>query len=316
MKTQRIVWGLILVFIGGILLLENFNVIDFHWRAVFHLWPLVLIVIGANMIINRSNQVAGAIAGIAITVAALCFVGYQGMYGHYESSRFIDWNYRHDGDDDKPEPTGAWKKNNFSEPYLDTIKIATLEISGGATTYTIKDSSANLIDIDVKHRDSGYSLNRVSSDSSVVLKFDMKSGKKHFNFGDDDETAANLKLNSRPLWNINLEMGAGESNFDLSKFRVASLHMEGGAASFKTKLGMPEAITNVTAKTGVAEVKLSVPKEAACQIKVASGMSSRDFDGFDKQADGTYATPNFKTSAKKIVIYLKGGLSDFEVTRY
>ncbi|MDF3076748.1 MAG: hypothetical protein K0S09_637 [Sphingobacteriaceae bacterium] len=317
MKTEKIVWGLILVFIGGILLLQNFNVIDFHWRAVVHLWPLILIIVGANMIINRSAHRAGAFAGIAITVACLCFIAYQGVYGQYEPYRWMHFRYNNDDNDNDDRTTSAnWKKNSFSEPYLSTMKNARLEISGGATTYKIQDSSSNLIDINVKHRDSGYSLNQSTSDSSVVLKFDMKSGKKKLNFSDSDETAANMKLNANPVWDINLEMGAGECDFDLSKFKVSGVRLEGGAASFKIKLGMPQTVTNVTAETGVAEVKIAVPKEAACQIKVDSGLSSKDFNGFEKQEDGSYSTSNFKTSSQKIIISLEGGLSDFNVSRY
>lgn len=318
MKIEKIVWGLILLFIGGILLLENFGVFHFYWSSVWHLWPLILIVIGANMIVNRTNTRAGGIAGIVITLLVLGFVAYQGINGQYRSRPWFSYQYKNDNDTGSTDYSASdtWKTNVFTEPYAPNIKQAQLDITGGATTYTIKDSSANLIDIDVRHRNSGYTLTKTSSDSLEILKFSMRSGKNRFSFGGLDETEAKLKLSSKPVWNINVEMGAGESDFDLSGFKIDNLKLKGGAASFKVKLGMPQGITKVNTETGVAEVKISVPKDAACQIKVETGMSSKDFNGFTKQADGTYTSSNFNSTDKQIIIFLKGGLSDFEVSRY
>ena len=56
MKTDKIFWGIFLVFIGGIFLLENFDIIDFSWRYIWHFWPVVLILIGVNLLFKNSNS--------------------------------------------------------------------------------------------------------------------------------------------------------------------------------------------------------------------------------------------------------------------
>ncbi|MGQ9801141.1 MAG: LiaF transmembrane domain-containing protein [Candidatus Saccharicenans sp.] len=43
---ENLIWGLILVIIGAIFLLENIGYDA--WRAVFKLWPLILIFWGAS----------------------------------------------------------------------------------------------------------------------------------------------------------------------------------------------------------------------------------------------------------------------------
>ena len=127
---------------------------------------------------------------------------------------------------------------------------------------------------------------------------------------------AELSLNILPVWDINLKIGAGEVKFDLSSFKVKNINFEGGAASVEAKIGTMQDTAQVAVKTGAAEVKLLVPKSSGCKINVSSGLSSNSFEGFTKQGDGSYTTPNFMSASKKIIINFKGGLSDYSVKQY
>jgi len=79
MKTERIIWGIVLLFLGGILLLQNFNVINFEWSVIWRFWPVILILIGANMLFSNSSSVAGGVVSVLITVVVLGFIGYKGI---------------------------------------------------------------------------------------------------------------------------------------------------------------------------------------------------------------------------------------------
>lgn len=49
-KTGSIFWGIVLIAIGGILLLANFDVLDYD--TVFDFWPIVIVVIGGKLIVD------------------------------------------------------------------------------------------------------------------------------------------------------------------------------------------------------------------------------------------------------------------------
>lgn len=312
MKSEKIVWGLTLVFVGTILLLDNFGVIDFYWRSVWHFWPLILILIGLNMVFAYSKHTsAGKTAVILITCLVLGFIGYMGITRPQEKSGFWSWTYT-DGD----EQGDSMENSRFTEVYTPQIQRAELNIKGGATRYSLKEATTELFEAEVQRSFGQYSLERITRDSAEVLSFKLKGENTNRDFDKLDANEVDMRLNVNPLWNINLELGAGEANFDLSAFKVEHLSIKGGAAAFDVKLGMPVKQTEVEVKAGMAEVKLAVPQNAACQIVVKGGLIAKDFEGFTKQADGSYTTANSKTSAQKIIIYLKGGLSDFEVTRY
>ena len=308
MRTEKIIWGLILVFVGGVLLLQNFGVIDFQWRVIFRFWRVILILIGANLLFSRDDSRAGAIISVLLTLLALGFITYKGITSFDEEP---EWSFRNDREDsDRRQAT-----HTFVEEYNDSIAKAVLNISGGATKYVLKDSTGNLFQADVKKSFGNYSLLKTFSDSTQVLDFKMK-GNSQWELKDNDGNTATLKLNSNPIWDINVEMGAGKADLDLSSFKVNKVSIKGGAASFKIILPEPVKSTTVSVETGVSEIEISIPSSAACKITTESGLSSNDFTGFTKQADGTYTNKNYEGSYNVIVLDLKGGLSKFKVRQY
>ncbi len=317
MKTEKIVWGLLFVFIGSMFLLDNYNVIDFYWRSVWRLWPLIFVVIGANMLFNRQGNKSGPLIAGGITLIALAVVAFQGTRKDIGDSK---WSYRYDTDENNNEDfemgdESFGKGSMFSEPFNATTQRAELNIQGGATTYLLEDSTNNLFDANVKNNGANFGLEKTSRDSMEVLTFKMRGKNKNWKI-DSKGNDVVMKMNSAPVWDINLEMGAGTAEFDLTPFKVQNLNLKGGAASFTVKLPEPQNTMDVNVETGVAEVNIRLPKSVGSRIKVDTGLSSRDFSGFTKQADGTYTTDNYNSAAKKINVNLKGGLSDFNVSRY
>ncbi|HEX8378105.1 MAG TPA: DUF5668 domain-containing protein, partial [Pedobacter sp.] len=73
MKTEKIIWGLILVVLGGILLFENLDIINFNWHVIFRFWPVVLILIGANLVFSRDESQSSKIILIILTLLTIGF---------------------------------------------------------------------------------------------------------------------------------------------------------------------------------------------------------------------------------------------------
>ncbi len=313
MKTEKIIWGLIFIFVGSVFMLDNFDVINFYWGSVWRFWPIIFILIGANMLLSRfADKNTGAIVAASITVLVLVFIGYQG------STPRSDRAWLHfDSDHGKRNKNANWNAvSSFSEPYTGA-KAATLNIQGGATVYELTDTTASLFQADVKEPYGGYTLDKTTLDSVEVLNFRKRDKRgRGFKMDDMETNETRMRLNSAPVWDITVEMGAGETNFNLENFKVRTLRFEGGAASFQAKIGSRLPVTDITVETGVASVEIEVPEASGCRILVDSGLSSKDFDGFIKQSDGAYETSNFNTAVNKVNISLKGGLSSFEVRKY
>src|SRR5690606_24814795 len=135
MRTGNIARGLLLIFIGGMLLLANFNVINFNWHAMAQLWPLLFIIGGANIMLSGRSGIAPA-AAIIITVAALVFAGW---YSTQPGPGSWEWDGRHT---ENFEIHRSQRNSSFTAPYVDTVKRAKLTISGGATIYKLQDTTS------------------------------------------------------------------------------------------------------------------------------------------------------------------------------
>eukprot|EP01132_Coremiostelium_polycephalum_P014542 gene14542-17644_t len=312
MKLDRIMWGIVLLFIGGVLLLENFNVIDFYWRSVWRFWPVFLIIAGVNILFNRQKSQAGNVISIAVLVFLLGFLFYKGQRPPSDRNWFAD-SFKGDleiNDDDSD--VKDVKRLSFSEPFsADSSKNVTLNVSGGGTSFKLEGETDSLIAVGVRKRSGDYSLRKETTDSTQVLTFKMQEKKRKWSINEGGNDVA-FKLNKKPVWNVNMNMGAGEVKFDLSDYKIRAFHFEGGAAAMEVKIGDLLPITDVVVKTGVADINISVPQNSGCRIKTQTGLSAKDFTGFTKMDNGTYETPNYKAAAKKIFITLDGGLSNFE----
>jgi hypothetical protein len=308
MKTSKIVWGMFLIFLGLVLLLDNLDIINFYWGSVSRFWPVVFILIGMNMLMSRLENKKLVAPLVALTTfLVLGVIGYQGLQPSKSSWIIIN-------NDDNDNDTLAYNRANFIEPYQGSERVE-LNLFGAATSFRLSESTTNLFEADVNQRFGKYTLKKSKSDSLEVLNFKMRDDKRIIH-DDWDANKSIIRLNSLPIWDINIEMGAGEVRFDLTPFKVNSLNFKGGAASFEAEIGTKQPLTNVSVEAGLASVKIIVPSESGCKIDVDSGLSSKDFIGFNKMSDGSYETSNYSTAKNKVNIQLEGGLSSFEVIRY
>ena len=320
MKLDRVIWGVVLLFIGGVLLLNNFNIIEFYWSNVWKFWPVFLIIFGINIPFNRNNSQTGNIISLAVVVITLSFLFVKGQ----EKPRGNWWddmknNVEYQDDEDTDRNSSRSGTLNFVEPYLagDADKKTILNISGGGTSFKLDGKTDSLITADVDRKKSNFILKRETADSLNTLTFKMQDKNKRGNwsFGDGGNDVK-FNLNNNPIWEMNFKLGAGEIDFDLADFKVRTLNFDGGAADVDFKIGGLLPITDVNIKTGVADVKIRIPESSGCRIKTKTGLSSKDFEGFKLISEGVYETSNYQSSTRKVFINFDGGLSSFEVKRY
>lgn len=312
MRIDRIIWGVLLLFIGTIFLLENFDIIDFYWSAIWRFWPVLLIILGINFLFNSKNSQTGNIISLGILIVTLSVLFVFGQKEPKTEDK-DDFELNMDVDDDPEIDTNT--RVNFSAPFLstDSTKKTILNLTGGGVSFNLNGNTDSLIFATVEKNKSGFALTKLSTDGLNTLSFKMQKNRSRWSGKSNN---VNLKLNTFPIWEMNLKMGAGEIDFDLSPYKLRTLNFDGGAASVTLKLGSLLPVTDVNVKTGMADINVEVPTEVGCRIKTKTGLSNKDFNGFIQTSEGFYETPNYKTAAKKILINFDGGLSNFEVNRY
>lgn len=323
MKSDKLIPGLILVIIGAAILLANFGYLQFHWVNFFRLWPIFLIIGGVNLVLSHNKSPWATILKIAVVifgVGLLLFGNFGDRYNFWPGRHWSNYSTDRDDDDDNSDDTttnGTVKfavNGKFNEPYTSDIKVARLNISGGATTYSLADTTNELFSASTADNSDRYVFSTSVDDSVHVVDFKMK-GHRGFNF-DSDKNRADFKLNPNPEWEIDVETGASSIDFNLSKFKVRELKLHGGMAGFHVKMGAPVALTDIDVSTGMAGVDIFIPRDAACSVETDSGLSGNDFDDVPKVSDDHYETAGYDAAKTKFHIHISGGFSGFHVKRY
>jgi hypothetical protein len=268
----------------------------------------------------NNRTIWATVIKVAVLIIGLGFVLFSNVGRNRGGSPF-NYHFNIDDDNNDNDNDGDIKhskgiSNSYQSLYTPDVKLARLNISGGATSYIISTTTDSLFAATTHETFGDYNLTTTKEDSVTVLNFNMKKHNNRFHWDSDHMNEARISLNKAPTWDINLRGGAAEMKFDLTPYKVRKIDFSGGAASCKLELAANLPLTEVSVSTGASEVEISVPEAAGCKIDVSSGLSSNNFEGFTKM-DGThYTTPGYETAKNKINIRLRGGVSDFNVKRY
>lgn len=308
MDRSKISWGLALLVIGAIWLLTNLDVIDFSWMAVFRFWPLIIILVGINIMLPKDSK--GNYAYGFFVLVCLSFLVYQGVVGKYGDFNIgrvsMNGNRIGDGADGIAEDEQLTVEGGDEH-----IASAKLKMELAAASYRLDTTSKHLIMVDMPKNSPRHSLSSKIKGALATLTLKTKS-----NRGNMGGKRISVLLHPEPVWDVEADFGAGEAQFDMSMLKLQKLKLESGASSFDLKLGSPLKESKINIETGVSSTKVHLPKGVSCRLKVKSAMSSTNLSGFKKIDDDTYESDGFDSSANRYVIIYEGGLSSFSVNWY
>jgi len=142
-------------------------------------------------------------------------------------------------------------------------------------------------------------------------------GKKAvFRFGDDYKNQVDVKLNSKPVWDMSFDVGAASMDFDLTPFKVKNIDVDMGAAAITIKINDLSPETEITVDAGASDINIFIPKESGCKIVTDGALSSKHFSEFKKLDSDHYMTDNFDEALNKVYINIDCGVSSISVDRY
>ncbi len=305
-RSSSIFWGLFFISLGIFFLLHQFGMWNYNLSIIQDFWPLLLVLWGLSIlkIPGLAKKFLSGLAGIFLALLIISFVTYHWNWNIHKNISVIF-------DDENDNGKFTKYEKVLSEPFDSVNKAVCLNLDAGAGSFDIKDTSAELIDVYSYKNLGELGLNKNIDNGELNLHLDMSLSK----FWKKNGGKAEIRLSTIPVWDMNLKVGASNFECDLSKYKLRSINVEGGAASIDLKLGSLSDTTWINVDVGAASVDIRIPSNVGCQIKSNTGLSSVDISGFNKNEEGYY-TENFTSSGKKIFLTLKGGVSSFNVSRY
>ncbi|MCB2219705.1 MAG: hypothetical protein KQI35_04855 [Bacteroidetes bacterium] len=309
MKSGNIFWGLLLIVLGALIFMRNFDIFFFSWGSILRLWPLLFVFWGISVLPVKSGvKILLSVATIALGLILLATNPHGGFFWNNNWNRHI----RIDRDDDRDKDY-EWDEQQFKEAFNESTEMATLNLTAAAGSYSFNGTTDELFEFRTEGNVGPYTATVDDvGENEVVIHF----SRKHIRGRDNLRNSVWMYLNETPLWTMNIDVGAAELEMDLTPFRIERIDMDGGASDIVMKIGDRHDLIQINIDAGAAGINIKVPEASACEVKTHTVLSGRNLEGFNKISNGIYQTPNFSDSANQVIIDIEAAVSGVTVERY
>ena len=312
MKYRHVFWAFILIAIGVLFMLNNFGVLEFGFRTLWSLWPLILILWGISILPIKDGFKIAALAGVlALTVIFYNRISERSSWFHFHN--FRGWSDRDWEDDEDSSTTYNYQPQNLSVPFDSLTGKGVLRLDAAAGNFNLQGVTSDFLSFNKTGDIGNYSLTTTNEGNLKRINLSLeKSGIRH----SVNENKVDIKLSEKPSWNLDFDIGAAEILMDLRDYKIDTTTIDAGASSIDIKIGNKNPLTVMTFNAGASSIRVEIPKESGCQIKSESFMISKEFEGFTKKGDGIYQTDNYNSGKNKIMLTIKTAISKIEIVRY
>jgi hypothetical protein len=312
MKYKHLFWAIILIAIGLLFILRNFGVLHFSWFSFWKLWPVILIFWGIAILPIR-DVIKYVLLGIVLVLTFLFIdrlTERSWFFDFGDRGNRFHWRW------DKEDRTGStnYKDQNLVVSFDSLTVKGILRMDAAAGNFTVKGLSSDLLSFSKTGDIGNYELTTREERKGVkAVSLRLQEGSSTRNI---KKNQVDIRLNSKPAWDLDLDIGAAEMDLDLSDYCIDTVSIDAGASAITLKLGDKSPLTILTFSAGASSINVEIPKESGCQFTSDSFLASRSFTGFSKKGDHTWETENFATAKNKIFITVKTAVSSIEIRRY
>lgn len=295
MRYRSLLWPGILILIGVFALLVNVGLVPVErLDRLVDLWPLILVVIGLELLVRRAFQ--GAMAEIAaVLIVAMAIVG---------AAAYVALG--------PAIPTGTQSLDVSDK--VGSLSHATARVEVGGAVITMQGSSSIGDDLYRAHIEYSGSKPDVSLDTSSGEVQISQSSTSGFLF-QSRRFVLTLQLNASVPWSIAVDSGAASDVFTLSTVHVMSIDVNTGASKEDITLGHPSGTVPIKVNGGALTVNVHRPPGAAASVSVSGGAASLRFDGRQSKSVGTLTaqTGDYDHASDRYQIQVDGGASTVTV---
>ena len=317
-QVRSFFWPILLVGVGIIWLLRNLGFIpQFSLGAILQFWPLLLIVLGLDILFSRRFPWIGTAVGLIAVAAIVVYLVSGPSLGLNTGSTVLN--------------------ETFSEPSqgTSTVKYVFDTASSPVNISVLDEDDKELILANFTHRGvinfdvSGTKEKTVhiseDFENSTWLNWDFSFDRLKWDIALNPNVPADVKLNGGSgsidmdlrglsLNTLALDLGSGSSDLWLPQSsQEYEAEIESGSGS--VTIDLPEETSLILSlDTGSGSTSVNLPSDAAVRIEVmddGSGSLSLP-DGLTKSSDsakysiGAWQTADFTDSENQVIIKIKG----------
>ncbi len=296
-RRPPIVGPVILIGIGVLVLLQNFGYLSQgFWQVVWPLWPILLILVGVEIIIGYLRlpwalSMLLALIIVVVTIGGVVYIATQGSLPGVTSAgemQGLEQNLQ--------GATSASVALNYGAGQL---KVGSLT---EGSSLIMSGDFANINgqpDVEVSYAVSG-------GRGAMALSL-PKNQTVWFVTGHGNDWS--IQLNRDIPMELDIQAGASTNDIDATELKLTKLNLQGGLGTNSVHLPSTGVYT-ARLSNGLATTTVYIPEDVAARISVQSGLSSIDVDEsrFPKHGD-VYLSPNYNSAQNRVELQIQGGLA-------
>jgi hypothetical protein len=298
-----VVFPLLLIGFGSLLLMWRWFPFFDPWPVLWKYWPLLLILVGAGMFWDRAQRRSDPEGAPAIpigstigTVLFLIIMGY--LLWHGRAFTRHDW---------MNVAAGTAHEHETQTVELQGAKAARVVVHMPSGMLSIQGGATQLMDADFSQ---GAAWAAPSVDYHVenglgTLTIDQQSASQ---FVGHSENTWRLRLSTSVPLELEIDLGAGQSDLHLSKIDLTRLQLNVGAGRANVDLsGEHSRDLQAQIHGGVGEAVVRLPKNVGVVATAHGGLGSIDVHGL-KEEDGQYVNAAYGKSSNTLRLTVEGGI--------
>ena len=304
-----LVWPILLIGVGVYFLLINMNLLKPEaWIALVRLWPVALILIGVDILFGRRSLI-GSFFSSLVALAVIGGIIWLLMVG--------------------PEkvPGFAWltavpevQSQKIQTP-LREVKTAEVNINWGTGVQKLNAlpaDSQNLLEGDVNYYDNlVFTVNNTNKTFSTI-NLDTQFDPSDFLRLEWVDTDWAISLNPAVTYDLRMDTGSGQNNFDLSQLKLSNLALDAGSGSIR--LDLPGGNYKVEIDSGSGSLTISLPEDLGARIIYGHGSGHLGLppvfmlESGEVNDDGVWKTANFDSAVNQIIFMIDQGSGSINFT--
>jgi hypothetical protein len=292
---MRIFWGLAILIIGLYLLARSFGwLASFDPIQLIQFWPVLLILFGITLIAKPWQW------GWLVVLLAFILAGGVIFLLISPNSKFS--SLIHQNND---------QKFNLKEDLNPNIKQIEFILDTGAVNLNIGQDRNELISLDMDSNAFEPKIEKSITNGIAQIKV---STIKQSNLRVGNKNDLSIKLTDRIPISFKVNSGASKMNLDLSGLKISGFEINTGASDLTLKLGQTEPKINGLINAGASNINIVLPNSLATTIVTKTGLSSKNFNGFNQVNDQTYQSLNHNIAVNQADIEIKAGVSSLNIS--
>lgn len=316
---RGLILPILFIVVGSVLLLNNLGVLPWSiWSTLAQLWPVVLILLGVELVLGRRTSIPGALVALVVIVAIVGWADHRAparpasavaQTSQPLAAALVGPAATTDSASHLAVPLGDTQNARI------TLNLGAGDLSIGALPV----GDPNLATADATLPE-GTELTKTTSthDGETDLTLAAKGRNGFFwPFAHPDQRADSLAVALAPKVPLDLQtnLGVGQSNLDLRGLAIQSLDVNSGAGQMTVQFPSGSGQTRANINSGAGgRTTLIIPSNVGAYVHTAGGLVSVQLPPgrYTQVADG-YESDNYATATDQIDIYLHVGVGQVDV---